>query len=89
MTYDTDNEKLTAYVLGELDEAERKAVEKALEQDETLRQTVAELRATAKLAAEALRTEPAHALTDSQWERIVGRAEETSRRDAEAGGVAR
>ena len=85
MTYDIDNEKLTAYVLGELEEAERKAVEKALESDETLRQRVAELRAAAKLAAEALKSEPAHALTDSQRETIVGRAEETSRRDSEGG----
>ena len=83
MTYDIDNEKLTAYVLGELDESEREAVEKALESDETLRQTVAELRATAKLAAEVLKTEPAHALTDNQRETIGERAE------ASSGGAAR
>lgn len=78
MTYDIDNEKLTAYVLGELNEAERKAVEKLLEKDATLRQTVAELRATAKLAAEALKTEPAHALTEGQRETISKRARASS-----------
>jgi hypothetical protein len=78
MSHDIDNEKLTAYVLGELDEAERKAVEKVLEQDEGMRQTVAELRAVAKLAAEALKTEPAHALTEGQRKMISKRAETTS-----------
>jgi len=78
MTLDIDKEKLVAYVLGELDETERDAVEKALEEDEALRATVAELRATANLAAKALEAEPAHELTDSQWATITSRAEKAS-----------
>jgi hypothetical protein len=78
MTFDIDKEKLAAYVLGELDETEREAVEKALEADKSLRATVAELRATANLAAKALQAEPAHELTDSQRAAISKRAEAAS-----------
>jgi len=54
MTQQLSDEKLVAYVVGELDKAELKAVEKALESDAAARQTVAELRATAKYSRQAL-----------------------------------
>ncbi len=85
MTFDIDKEKLVAYVLGELDETEREAVEKAVEEDESLRATVAELRATANLAVKALQAEPAHELTRAQRAAISKRAEKASVRARIAG----
>jgi len=66
MGYDINDEKLTAYALGELKQADREIVQKALESDASLRHKVAGMRATAKLAAETLKSQPAYALTDSQ-----------------------
>ena len=75
MRIDLTDEKLTAYVLGELNENERWAVEHALEDDEQARRTVAELRATVALASEALDVEPAAGLTDEQRTAIARSAE--------------
>ncbi|HIJ65417.1 MAG TPA: DUF3520 domain-containing protein [Candidatus Hydrogenedentes bacterium] len=74
MTMKLDNEKLTAYVLGELDEKERQAVEKALETDQQALQIVTELRATAKFATEALKAEVPAALTDEQRNAVRDKA---------------
>ena len=74
MTIQLTDCKLTAYVLGELDETERAAVEAALTDDEAARETVAGLQAVAELAAEALADEPAPALTDEQRDAIAVRA---------------
>jgi len=54
MTQQLSDDKLVAYVVGELDKAEHKAVEKALKSDAAARHTVAELRATAKYSRQAL-----------------------------------
>jgi hypothetical protein len=85
MAFGINDEKLVAYILGELEETEREVVEKALETDEALRQRVAELRATVKLAAAALQMEPAHALTDNQRRLIITKAKQASRTAAKAG----
>ncbi len=77
MTIQLNDEKLTAYVLGELDSDEHAAVEAALENDEAARQTVADLEALALLASEALADEPIAALSDQQREAIEERATET------------
>lgn len=74
MTIRLDDEKLTAYVLGELDDAERKTVEKALETDAQAQHTVAELRATVKFATEALKAEAPATLNAEQRAAIAGRA---------------
>jgi len=84
MAFEINDEKLVAYILGELDESEREAIEKALESGETLQRRVAELRTTAKLTAAALQSEPAHALTDSQRQTIVSKAAQASRTAAKA-----
>ena len=46
----TDEEKLTAYALDELEGAERDEVERALEDDDEAMRTVTEIRAAASLA---------------------------------------
>jgi len=58
--------KLTAYSLGELDEAERTAVERHLAQSESGRAFIADVRATAATLADALRAERALVLMDPQ-----------------------
>ncbi len=68
-------ETLTAYVLGELDDAERAAIEEALEHDETVQAVVAELRETANFARTALQPESAPSLTDDQRKAVLDRAE--------------
>ncbi len=70
MKPEMNDEKLTAYVLGELGEDERRAVEEALETDEIAERTVAELRTTARLAEEALASAQPQALTQAQREEI-------------------
>jgi len=74
-----DREKLTAYVLGELDEQERKNVKAALAADEALRKEVDEIRAAADLTRELFAGAPELSLSDEQRETIASRA-------AEAGG---
>jgi Ca-activated chloride channel homolog len=74
MTIQLTDEKLTAYVLGELEETERAAVEAALENDEAARKTVADLESVAALATEVLADEPVSSLTDEQRDAITARA---------------
>jgi Ca-activated chloride channel family protein len=61
-----DDPRLTAYALGELDDAQRAAVEKTLAGSAAARAAVDEIRATAGLLSEALAAEPAAMLTDVQ-----------------------
>lgn len=74
MTTHWDDEKLTAYALNELDEAERASLEAFLKTDETARRTVAEFQAAAKLAAEAALDTATLGLTYAQERSIRERA---------------
>ena len=47
MSIEIDDPRLTAYVLGELDEDDCKEIEAAIERSEELRRVVSEIRATA------------------------------------------
>lgn len=80
MTHNIDNEKLVAYVLGELDEAERAAIEKRLATDNELQEAVAGLRTTAKLAKQALQHAPGPVASLSRDQRaaIQARAQESA-----------
>jgi hypothetical protein len=55
--YNTDDPKLTAYALGELDEADRAAVEAQLAEDEASRKFVQEVRETVAELSDVLDTE--------------------------------
>ena len=61
-----DDPRLTAYVLGELSDAERETVEAHLTTSPACRRAVEELRATTVLLDEALQSEPVTTLTDTQ-----------------------
>ncbi len=71
MTLDPNDPKLTAYALGELDAAERAAVEKALEDSPKLREAVEEIRRTGDLLTEHLQSEPAPTLTPEQRQAVL------------------
>ncbi|MFC1734555.1 von Willebrand factor type A domain-containing protein [Candidatus Hydrogenedentota bacterium] len=71
MKFDKDDPRLIDYALGELDDAERDAVEAALAEDEDARKIVKEIRVTAQAASEAMKAEPAPALTDEQRSNIL------------------
>jgi Ca-activated chloride channel family protein len=79
-----NDEKLTAYVLGELDAAECEAVEKALEGNEAAQRAVAELRGVAKLAEAVFECQPVDALTEAQRAAIISRAKEAQQGEAQA-----
>lgn len=72
-----DNEareaRLTAYALGELDEAERAAVEAELAGSEALRATLDGIRQSAELMTAALAAEPAGVLSRDAREHIDGK----------------
>src|SRR4051812_22100310 len=73
MPFDPDDPRLTAYALGELDDADRAEVESALADDPSGRLAVEEIRATAQLLAEGLRREPSPGLAPEQREAIEWR----------------
>ncbi|MBX6315582.1 MAG: zf-HC2 domain-containing protein, partial [Isosphaeraceae bacterium] len=73
MTYDPDDPRLTAYALGELDEAERSALEAHLEAHPEARQFVAEVRALAQLLTEHLPKETGPGLSPAQHRTIEAR----------------
>ncbi len=73
MTIKLNDETLTAYVLGELDETERQAVEKALESDEAARQTLEQLLSAVEAAAEVRPQDAVLPLTESQREAILAK----------------
>jgi len=61
-----DDPRLTAYVLGELDNAERKIVERALAGSEACRRAVDEIRHSTRLVVAALAAEPVDTLSSKQ-----------------------
>ena len=73
-TIDPDDPKLTAYVLGELADAERAEIEAQLETSEEGRTEVEATKAMAKRLEQALRDEPALGLTDAQRDAVLKRA---------------
>ena len=76
MSFDPNDPRITAYVLGELDADERKAFESALSASGDLQQAVQATRqATERLACE-LRTEPSASLSDPQRESVLRAARE-------------
>jgi Ca-activated chloride channel family protein len=87
MNITPDDPKLTAYVLGELDEYERAEVQAQVRQSPELQRAVREIRETAQLLSEEFGRETAPALTDAQREAVElaaakqnGRADNLSRR---------
>ncbi len=73
MPLDPNDPRLTAYALGELDEPEKAAVEVELADSAEGRQSVEEIRFTARLLAEQLRQEPAPGLAPAQRQVIEGK----------------
>ncbi|MGZ3335508.1 MAG: YfbK domain-containing protein [Isosphaeraceae bacterium] len=63
MIFDTNDPRLTAYALGEIDPAERSEIEQLLADREEARNYVAEIRQTAQWLAEELQKEPETAST--------------------------
>lgn len=80
MKFDRDDPKLTAYVLGELDDNERADVESLLESNAEARSVVEEIRETAKLLETELASEVALGLSDGQREVIETKAAEINGR---------
>ncbi len=66
-----DDPRLTAYALGELEPAERAAIEAALSESPEARAELEEIRSAAALLSDELRSETAPALTESQRAAIV------------------
>ena len=66
MKLDPNDPRLTAYALGELDETEQAAIERDLLHSDAARQTVEEIRETAKLLKEDLSNEPGLQLSEAQ-----------------------
>lgn len=81
MKIDPNDPKFTAYALGELDEAERAAVERELIRSDAARQTVEEIRATAGLLKEEFRSEPGFELSQSQSALIEHRLDSRTTRN--------
>lgn len=67
--------RLTSFVLGELDEDEAAVIEKRLETDDQLRETVEAIRCTVAMVSEGLQAEAAPSLTDEQHATIQREAE--------------
>lgn len=78
MTIDPNDPILTAYVLDELNDEQRALVERAIESDASLRQTVDEIRTTAQALEHELHAEPAAALTSDQRAYLESRMEPTA-----------
>jgi Ca-activated chloride channel family protein len=66
MNIHPDDPRLTAYVLGELDEHERRAVESAMTEDASVRAEVEQIRAAAAFLTEELAADAPAALTAAQ-----------------------
>ena len=66
MKVDPNDSRLTAYVLGELDEAEQEAIEHELLHSEAARQAVEEIRAAAEVLKTELGNEPRLQLSEGQ-----------------------
>lgn len=79
MNINPDNPKWTAYVLGELDDAERAEVERELESSAAAREVIEEIRITAAMLKEELAKEAPVALTADQRREITGATRQPSR----------
>ena len=81
MTIDRNDPRLTAYVLNELEQAEKAAVEAALQESEELRREVEEIRQACGLLGESLLHDPDVGLKPEQIEQIeqAARSQETVR----------
>ncbi len=86
MTINPDDPKLTAYVLGELDEKERAEVEAQLAGSAELRRAVDEIRKTTELLTKELESEPAIALSAAQRLAIEAKAAKLNGRPVEQPG---
>ena len=75
MRITTDDPRLTAYVLGELQDKEKAEIEAALQNSEELRRELDQIRQTASLLQEELSQEAAPHLTDSQRDDIQANLE--------------
>ncbi len=80
MKYDPNDPRLTAYVLDELSEDERREIEKLLESDPQARRQVEEIRQTAGWLTEELQAEPASTLSDQDRDRILQAGAFTAKR---------
>ena len=76
MTIDYDDWKLTAYALGELDDADRAAIETKVARSPELQAYIEEIRATAPVVTDELKGTAAVGLTDAQRRWIEERASE-------------
>jgi Ca-activated chloride channel homolog len=75
MKLDANDPKWTAYALGEISDAQERAeIESILQESEEMRRLVEEIRGTADMLLEQLRTEPALGLTEAQKNRIEKKA---------------
>jgi len=77
-SFNPDDPRLTAFVLGELNDADRAAVEQLLEASPEARVFVDDLQETIGVLRDELSTEPAPALTDEQRSALHQAAELTS-----------
>ncbi|MBT6153351.1 MAG: hypothetical protein HOH82_01520, partial [Planctomycetaceae bacterium] len=73
-TYDPADPRLTAYVLGELDDSERQDVEQQIQRCAETRAAVEEIRETVGMLTSALANEPTDALSDDQRTAIAAEA---------------
>jgi Ca-activated chloride channel homolog len=80
MKLDPNDPRLTAYALGELDEAEQEAIERDLAHSEAARQTVVEIRATAELLREEFSNEPGLQLSEAQRSLVERKVQAGKRR---------
>jgi Ca-activated chloride channel family protein len=74
MTHEFDESRLTAYVLGELDENDRKAIEEQLQASPELRAEVEEIRRTVEFISGEFASEEPAVLTDTQRGEIESKA---------------
>lgn len=78
MNIDTNDPRLTAYVLDELDEADRAIIEAELSTSPTLRAEVDRFRVTAQMLKNELQAEPTTGLTELQRQAMKARWHEQS-----------
>ena len=71
MSIEHDDPRLTAYALGEMDEAERAEFEALLEQDASAADEVEAIRATVGQLQDEFRVEETHALDDERRQRVL------------------
>ena len=68
---DRNDPRLSAFVLGELDEAEAEEIRAAIEQSAELKKAVDEIEQTSRLVGDLLQKEPLPALTAEQRNRLI------------------